>query len=112
MLGVIDLQLLDCLMEVGLTRHEAQLYMLLSSEGFMTGYEAAKLSGISRSNVYLALAGLVEKGGAMRIEGEVQRFAPVRAAEFCSNKRRRQELVLREILDKVPAPRESAEAFL
>lgn len=104
--------LLEYLMEIGLTRHEAQLYLLLSAEGSMTGYEAAKLSGISRSNAYLALAGLVDKGGATRAEGDVRRFAPVEAKEFCRNKRRRQELVIREILRQMPAPKAAAEPFL
>ena len=54
--------LLDNLVETGLTRHEAQLFLLLSTEGVMSGYEAAKQSGVSRSNAYIALAGLVSKG--------------------------------------------------
>lgn len=44
------------LMEFGLTRHEASLYILLTLEGSLNGYEAAKQSGISRSNAYNALA--------------------------------------------------------
>ena len=31
------------LMEFGLTRHEASLYILLTLEGSLNGYEAAKL---------------------------------------------------------------------
>ena len=46
------------LMEFELTRHEASLYILLTLEGSLNGYEAAKQSGISRSNAYNALAGL------------------------------------------------------
>ena len=34
------------LMEFGLTRHEASLYILLTLEGSLNGYEAAKQSGI------------------------------------------------------------------
>ena len=33
------------LMEFGLTRHEASLYILLTLEGSLNGYEAAKQSG-------------------------------------------------------------------
>jgi sugar-specific transcriptional regulator TrmB len=40
------MQLIDRLMSVGLGRHEAELYVLLHREGPMTGYEAAKHSGI------------------------------------------------------------------
>lgn len=104
--------LLDDLMETGLTRHEAQLYLLLSSEGVMTGYEAAKQSGISRSNTYTALAGLASKGGAMRIEGEVSRFAAVPASEFCQNKRRHFNQILQNVVDEMPAPQTIAEPFL
>lgn len=104
--------LLDNLIETGLTRHEAQLYLLLSSEGVMTGYEAAKQSGISRSNTYIALAGLASKGGAMRIDGEVQRFTAVPASEFCQNKRRHFDQVLQSILEEMPAPQAVIEPFL
>ena len=61
--------------------------MLLLKSGQMTGYEAAKQTGISRSNTYTALAGLVDKGAAYVLEeGKVTRYTPVPAAEFCSNK--------------------------
>ncbi len=54
------MDLVDSLMKAGFTRHEAVLYLTLSREGELTGYEAAKISNIPRSNAYLALAGLVE----------------------------------------------------
>ena len=104
--------LLDNLIETGLTRHEAQLYLLLNAEGVMSGYEAAKQTGVSRSNTYSALAGLVSKGGAVQIAGEVTRYAAVPANEFCANKRRRHEQILREIQEEMPARREVTEPFL
>ena len=104
--------LLENLMETGLSRHEAQLYLLLSSEGVMSGYEAAKQSGISRSNTYIALAGLASKGCAMRIAGEVQRYAALPASEYCQNKRRHYEQVLQEITEQMPVQRDIAEPFL
>jgi len=104
--------LLDNLIETGLTRHEAQLYLLLNTEGVMSGYEAAKKTGISRSNTYAALAGLVSKGGAIQIDGEVTRYAAVPASEFCANKRRHYDLILREIQEEIPARREVTEPFL
>lgn len=60
--------------------------MMLFAEGQLTGYEAAKLTGISRSNTYTALAGLVEKGAAYLIEGAATRYTPVPLEEFCENK--------------------------
>lgn len=102
----------ECLVETGLTRLESQLYLLLSSEGVMTGYEAAKLTGISRSNTYMGLAGLTEKGGAVCIDGDVRRYAAVPPDEYCSNKRRHHEEVLRTILDLMPSIRPVTEPFM
>ena len=45
----------------GLGRQEALLYRCLLQSGELTGYEAAKLTGISRSNVYNGLASLTEQ---------------------------------------------------
>lgn len=104
--------LLENLIETGLTRHEAQLYLLLSSEGVMSGYEAAKQSGISRSNSYIALAGLASKGGAVHIDGDVSRFAAVPISEYIQNKRRHFEQILDEIQTEMPVHREVAEPFL
>ena len=104
--------LMDSLVETGLTRQEARLFVLLCSEGELTGYEAAKLSGMSRSNAYLALAGLTDKGGAVCIDGEVRRYAAVPVAEFCQNKRRRLDEVLAVIREQMPTARQLAEPFL
>ena len=79
------------LMEFGLTRHEASLYILLTLEGSLNGYEAGKQSGISRSNAYNALAGLVDKGAAYIQEEDTVRYTPVAIEEFCSNKIRHLE---------------------
>lgn len=49
---------IEDLMQFGLTRQESAIYYALLSEGMMTGYEAAKVSGVSRSNTYTALAAL------------------------------------------------------
>lgn len=69
----------------GLTMQEARLYWLLFSRGDLTGYEAAKATGISRSNTYAALSGLVEKGAACLVEGAAARYTPVPLSEFCGN---------------------------
>ena len=52
------------LMEFGLTRQEAGIYECLLEEGKITGYEAAKILGISRSNAYNSLASMTEKGAS------------------------------------------------
>ena len=99
-------------METGLTRHEARLYILLTSEGALTGYEAAKLSSMSRSNAYLSLAGLTEKGGCVCIDGDVRRYVAVPVAEFCRNKHDRFRQVIQSIKTKMPEPQAIAEPFL
>lgn len=70
----------------GLTRQEAKIYLLLLTEGSVSGYEAAKRAGISRSNAYGALAGLVDKGAAYILEEQSVRYAAVPVKEFCGNK--------------------------
>ena len=54
-------QFKEHLMKFDLTRQEAAVYESLLENGKLTGYEAAKLTGISRSNVYVALASLCER---------------------------------------------------
>ena len=61
--------ILDRLMLFGLTRQEASIFLCLSQNGEMTGYEVAKQTGISRSNVYSGLSGLVDKGAAYLEDG-------------------------------------------
>lgn len=77
---------IEKLMHFGLTRQESVIYAALFTEGVHTGYEVSKQTGISRSNTYTALAGLVEKGAARRIEGAATQYIPVPVTEFCDNK--------------------------
>ena len=79
------MNLIECLMKTGLTRHESELYIALCREGELTGYEAAKATGIPRANAYQALSGLVDKGGAYIVESEVQRYTAVPVDEYCAN---------------------------
>lgn len=76
---------ISLLTHFGLTPQEAKVYLSLFSHGSLTGYEAAKLTGISRSNAYSALSGLVEKGAARLEEGAAARYVPVPVEEFCGN---------------------------
>ena len=76
----------ELLMSFGLTRQEARVYVLLLGEGALSGYEAAKRLGISRSNAYAALAGLVDKGAAYMAEEQAVQYHAVSIKEFCSNK--------------------------
>ncbi len=81
--------MVEKLMMFGLTRQEATIYICLYQNGAMNGYEVAKSTGISRSNVYGGLAGLVEKGAAYLMEGASSKYLAVDAGEFCDNQLRR-----------------------
>ena len=81
-----DTKVIDILTEFSLTRQEASIYAALLNHGDMTGYEVAKDTGFSRSNVYAALNALVEKGAANLVEGEATKYRPVEIKTFTSNK--------------------------
>lgn len=98
--------LIEALMKTGLTRHESELYVALSRDGESNGYEAAKNTGIPRANVYQALAGLVDKGGAAVITGDIQRYSATPVLEYCENVTRHMrdvtELIRRECPTRPP----------
>lgn len=102
----------ECLMNFGLTRQEANLYILLVLEGELNGYEAAKKSGISRSNTYNALAGLVEKGAAYMAEEDTVKYQAVPVEEFCENKLRDLEKSKQQLAEKLPKQRINRGAYL
>lgn len=77
--------MIENLISFGLTRIEATIYLTLLSHGTMTGYEIAKETGISRSNIYSSLSSLVEKGASYVMEGESSRFVPVEMKAFLKN---------------------------
>jgi sugar-specific transcriptional regulator TrmB len=78
----------DLLIDFGLTRQGAAVYLALLTEGGLSGYQVAKILGISRSNAYTALANLVDLGAAWLIEGNATRYTAVPASEFCDNRLR------------------------
>ena len=107
------MNLIEGLTNFNLTKQEATLYVLLLKAGQLTGYEAAKQTGISRSNTYTALAGLVDKGAAYVLEeGKVTRYTPVATAEFCTNKINRLEEIKEDILQQVPVLTNEAEGYI
>lgn len=107
------MNLIEGLTNFNLTKQEATLYVLLLKVGQLTGYEAAKQTGISRSNTYTALAGLVEKGAAYVLEdGKVTRYTPVPPEEFCNNKLSRLETIKQDILQQLPSLASDAEGYI
>lgn len=107
------MELIEGLTHFNLTKQEATLYVLLLKEGYLTGYEAAKQTGISRSNTYTALAGLVDKGAAYVLEeGKVTRYTSVPPEEFCSNKIDRLKEIKDKVLNQLPAIKNDAEGYI
>ena len=78
--------IIEQLILFGLSRQEAAIYLCLLQNEELTGYEVAKLTGISRSNVYNGLASLVEHGAAYVIEGTSSKYLAVALSEFCDNR--------------------------
>jgi sugar-specific transcriptional regulator TrmB len=106
------MNLTDAFIKAGFTKHESILYLTLCKEGELSGYEAAKHTGISRSNAYLALAGLVEKGGAYRIDGATIKYLAVPVTELVKNIRRQMDQALTFIVENVPLMDEPLEPFI
>ena len=82
---------IERLMQFNLSRQEAIIYVCLWGNGQLTGYEASKLTGISRSNVYGALNVLADKGAAIVTEANTTLYSAVDPQEFLSNKIRHLE---------------------
>lgn len=78
--------ILDRLCLFGMTRQEANIYLCLYQNGGLTGYEVAKQTGISRSNVYNSLAALTDRGATYLEEGSSSKYVVVPIEEFCDNK--------------------------
>jgi sugar-specific transcriptional regulator TrmB len=96
----------------GLTKQEATVYLMLLAGQPQTGYEVAKATGISRSNAYTALAGLVDKGAACLIEGAATRYSPLPPEEFCDNRIRRLAALKAELLSDLPEKTPEADGYI
>lgn len=101
----------DRLILFGLTRQEANIYVCLFLNEDMTGYEVAKQTGISRSNVYSGLSGLVDKGAAYVREGTSVRYTAVPIEEFCDNKIRIMQMEKDYLLKNLPNKNLEAEGY-
>lgn len=100
------------LQHFGLTRQEGKVYLLLLTEGCLSGYEAAKRAGISRSNAYGALAGLVDKGAAYVLEEQSVRYQAVPVKEFCENKIHFLSETAKELEQKIPKEMHQEEHYI
>lgn len=106
------MDIIEQLMDFNLTRQESTIYISLSINGEMTGYEVAKVTGISRSNTYTTLASLVEKGAAYVVEDTAARYTPVPIDEFCDNKIRLLQKIKQNLINNMPKQREESEGYI
>lgn len=104
--------LAEKLMKFGLTRQEASIYLCLVRNRELSGYEVSKLTGISRSNVYSALAGLVEEGAAYLLEGETNKYMAVSVEDFCQNRIRELERLKSELVMQIPQIEPNTEGYI
>lgn len=104
--------LTEKLIQFGLTRQEANIYLCLLQNKELSGYEVSKLTGISRSNVYSALAGLVEEGAAYLLEGETNKYTAVLPEDFCQNRIRQLTKLKQEIVSQIPRIEEDSEGYI
>ncbi len=93
---------IERLMHFNLSRQEAVIYVCLWENGKLTGYEASKLTGISRSNVYGALNVLADKGAAVVTEANTTLYSAVDPEEFLANKIRHLEEDKQYIIANMP----------
>ena len=105
-------RIIENLLLFGLTRQEATIYICLIQNHEMSGYEVAKVTGISRSNAYSALSGLTEKGAAYLIEGSTSKYIGVPVEEFCENKIRNMKKVAVELQEHIPKVAVAEEGYI
>lgn len=104
--------MIENLIQFGVTRQEAMIYLCLCQSTELTGYEVAKQTGISRSNVYSALAGLVEKGAAYLLEGTSSKYTAVTIQEYCDNRLRNLLQVKNQLVNNIYNSKEETEGYI
>lgn len=107
-----NISFLENLKAFGLTGQEATIYEALLKNGTMSGYEVAKETGISRSNVYSSLAGLVDKGAAYVCNGETPKYVPVDIKSFCENSIRALTQKAKELQKDAPVLKKTTVGYM
>lgn len=104
--------LIDNLMNFGLTHNEAIIYVSLIKNGAQTGYEVSKNVGISKSNTYAGLSGLVDKGAANVMESAATMYVPVSFKEFTDNVIHALKHVQKELVANQPVKLAKSEGYI
>lgn len=104
--------ILDKLVQFGLTRQEANIYLCLYQNGELTGYEVAKMTGISRSNVYGGLSDLTDKGAAFLVQGSSNRYVAASIEEFCDHKVKDLQNARTYLCEHIPEVKKSSTGYI
>ncbi|MBQ1275291.1 MAG: helix-turn-helix domain-containing protein [Cellulosilyticum sp.] len=102
----------NTLHKLGFTPIEATVFITLCKHGALSGYEVAKLTGISRSNIYAALYSLQEKGKCQVSEGETAKYIAISKEELLLSTKRELIKTLSEIEQLYPSPIETHEPYV
>lgn len=102
----------EYLKSFGLTGQEAVIYEVLLKNEAMTGYEVAKETGISRSNVYNSMSGLVEKGAAYQVKGNPVRYVCVSVGKFCDHTLYELEQRADYLKEHAPKPQPARDGYI
>lgn len=100
------------LQKLGFSPTETTVYVTLCEHGSLTGYEVAKLTGISRSNVYAALYNLQEKGKCYVSEGETTKYVALSKEELLLSAEREMKKTLSEIKEYYPETIATSEPYI
>jgi len=109
---VVNIDLINALKNIGFTQQEALIYITLSQNGQISGYEVAKLTSISRSNAYAALSSLVEKGGANIIESSTIKYIATNKDELLVNTKRKFDKNLKFLKDNLTSIKISKDPYV
>ncbi|MGL4362553.1 MAG: TrmB family transcriptional regulator [Cellulosilyticaceae bacterium] len=100
------------LQKLGFTPSESTVFITLTKHGPLTGYEVAKLCGISRSNVYAALYSLQEKGKCYTIESETSKYIALSKEELLKSSELEWNNVSNAIQKFFPSPIEVGDPYI
>lgn len=102
----------EALQKIGFSPLEATVYITLCKHGNLTGYEVAKLSSVSRSNVYAALYSLQEKGMCHVAEGESTKYVALSKEELIFFAKRTMNKIINDIEEHFPDRIDVSEPYI
>lgn len=97
-------EIINQLMEIGLTEYEAQVYSAMLSQDLLKAVDITKICSVPRGRVYDIINQLVEKGFCVVVPGTVKKFKavdPEAAIKNLIEQQKKQEQKMLEIAKKL-----------